>query len=941
MGVLEGFLVYFAVPCAQNFMYERSKSVYRGKFKSLKKQFENVISTSVISVSERLDERTKLAIIDALKKKCQALEEANVVDIVSREFLQSGVENADPQIVASEICVNFLDELCRFPEPELRACLSFEILAKLQTQLEKGQERTDKALHEINRELKKISSHQHNDNMVSSDLMNLLKGVTQNEVDCYANALYIPDEFKNHFDKSLFLEKQLSDGKQAKLKDVYISNSFDVLDFPLAKRDSPYPDIVGFICDFINNKLASNNYHLPYSFSPDFIHVLFIKGLPGSGKSSLFYHLAKKKAYDSSFFSDYTFYFVKLIDVYDAMGKNLSTSDPLNDIEQFLGIQKKWKSKTVLVLDGLDEICVARDLNIEQLCNNLIDSATSRRLKIIITTRLNYVNISHEKNKNVINLQLYNLTPKQLGEWCDKYFAIHDTLSEAKECAMNNITFLEENLKIEEEKEEPEQNKLTDIFAIPLLFYMITVSKIDVSKLGSIGELYDAVFSELQNRNYDEAQEDFRQKPRISKLIPSSVARQIAVEIAFKMYTTSSLLLKLKSDELKDAINKATEKTYSLKEKDKQDIEMLFPITFFYKDSVDVVEFAHKSIMEFFTAEKLYQQVFECDDFDSFINKCIVNPIIISVEVLWFFVYFSDKDKCSRLKETFPDIIQDFKQMIKEKKYFENKNVIFSFETSLIVFKIFWFFIRTIFKEDRVKISGILLDETVKKFIECILSINSSNSIPLLDNSALPYDFSELVFSKYSFSYCQLDNCDFNCSELIDCKFDHAKLRKASFVSPFAIGELVFDSCDMYDVSIHLRKKPNEGVRYYPFNVKFISCNLYKARFVNMDISEMTFESITSLDEASMTNVTISLSQFMSFLQFTVDYNDVNVLLTTTADNAILTGYLKKSEEMSMEEYLKKEICPKYIIHPQNDLDNIFNRVKITWRNSVMATEAP
>ena len=90
-----------------------------------------------------------------------------------------------------------------------------------------------------------------------------------------------------------------------------------------------------------------------------------------------------------------------------------------------------------------------------------------------------------------------------------------------------------------------------------------------------------------------------------------------------------------------------------------------------------------------------------------------------------------------------------------------------------------------------------------------------------------------------------------------------------------------------------------------------------------------------------MTNVTISLSQFMSFLQFTVDYNDVNVLLTTTADNAILTGYLKKSEEMSMEEYLKKEICPKYIIHPQNDLDNIFNRVKITWRNSVMATEAP
>lgn len=263
--------------------------------------------------------------------------------------------------------------------------------------------------------------------------------------------------------------------------------------------------------------------------------------------------------------------FVKFIDVYDAMGKSLSTDKPLNDIEQFIGIEK-WNDKTVLVLDGLDEICVARDINIGQLSNNLIDSATSKKLKVIITTRLNYVNISHEENKNVINLRLYNLTPELLAKWCDKYFAVHDTLSETKECAMNNIAFLEENERIEEKKEDTEQNKLTDIFAIPLLFYMIAVSRIDISKIGSIGELYDAVFSELQNRNYDEALEDFRQKPRISKLIPSSVARQVAIEIAYKMYATSTLLLKVKSDELKDAINKATGKSYSLKEKDKQDI---------------------------------------------------------------------------------------------------------------------------------------------------------------------------------------------------------------------------------------------------------------------------------------------------------------------------------------------------------------------------------
>ena len=46
---------------------------------------------------------------------------------------------------------------------------------------------------------------------------------------------------------------------------------------------------------------------------------------------------------------------------------------------------------------------------------------------------------------------------------------------------------------------------------------MIVKFKVDISKVSSIGELYDIVFNELKERNYNESDNDFKQKHLVNR----------------------------------------------------------------------------------------------------------------------------------------------------------------------------------------------------------------------------------------------------------------------------------------------------------------------------------------------------------------------------------------------------------------------------------------
>lgn len=878
------FLIYI-LPLVQNFIYDLSKKgIQKLTTPSEEELLEKAIRTSVYQSSNKLDQKTRESIVQTICEKYKNAQEPNIMTIVEREFTQSEIENVDAKEFASQICLKFIENVDK--TPELRTRIGFEKIIEIRNKIDQLLQDNTNYHNKLNAQLTTFSEEQAQLKQVILQIHAVLTRILTPSVGVIEESRFVQDSFKDCFLNSLFLENKMPDNKKVTLKDVYIPNSFYVLDPSLDDTHTEHTDIVEFIYDFIIGGINSTKYLSKYDFNTRFIKVLFIKGLPGSGKSSLFYYFAYNKAYDSSFFCNYDFYFIKLIEIYEHFSGNLSTNNPLDDIKRYIGISKFDSDKTVIMLDGLDEICVAKDIDISAYCSNLIDAATYQNIRIIITTRLNYINIRHADNKNVLNIQLINLTPEQLNTWSERYFDVHNTFIEEKSCAEKNIDYLSKN------KEE----KLVDIFAVPLLFYMIVVSKIDISRVNSIGELYDAVFLELQNRNYDEAEEDWLQKPRVSKRIPQKLARQIAIEISYMMYKQNVLLIKIKSKELQAAISKATSLMPNIREDDKKNIESLFPMTFFYKESVDVVEFAHKSIMEFFTAEKIYQEAISFEgDFDAFIQAFMIDPII-SNEVLDFFLYFAHKDNFAVLKDKYPNILESFKRMVYERRVFECQNASCCIEAQIIVFKIYWFFIRKVFNEKSSSINILLDYPFMRKYITCSLSVSVSDTIPFLDVDSNPYDFSGLTFASYDFISCKLTRCSFDHSGLVFTKFHSSDLSYASFEDTIISG--AFDNCVMKYSKIKLHELGSGEIA----RVIFSRCDFYEALIHDCDISYCAFISTVCMNQTRFENVTMSKNQFVDFVEQEAYFSNITVILSTQDISHINND---QSRYSNIREYLK------------------------------------
>lgn len=884
--MVELILENLIIPFGQAFLYDISKAIYKKKHDKnqlqdkLKKAIDKSVNEAIPNNSDFNMRRFNmcLSIIASITEVCITPKNVNIFQIVKEQFLEWNEENLNPTGVATDIYNNLEIEIMADPElcvlftQKMQMELVREII-DMKSQLEKietGIANMYKFLETSAITMRTLASTR---NGLLLEIVNENLRVTQNVKNIIDNSKFIASSYQEYFIRPLFLEKRMPDKKAATLYDVYIENKYYILDFQQQNSKKTYVGILQFITDFIRGNLRNINYGTTYAFNAEHIKILFIKGHPGSGKSSLFYYLAYLKSHDINFLPDYKFYFIKLIELFDANDGRLNVQQPIYDIQNQIGFDF-YLDNTVLVLDGLDEICVARNFDINEYCYNLIRNVSNHdRLRVIITTRLNYIRITHNDNKNVFNIQLCNLDIQDLKEWVDKYFSIHKSLIEEKTLAQKNISYIEKN----------EKNQIIEILAIPLLFYMIVVSKMDISQITSIGELYDYVFKELRDRNYNEEDEDFKQKHGVNKRISEKLARQIAIEISKKMYDKNVLLLKINSEELQDAMNKAFLIEYSLKEDDKKEIEKLFPITFFYKEALDVVEFAHKSIMEFFVAEKLYQSINEYNDITTYIEKFMLEPIITN-EVLDYYSYFIKRDG-NIIVQKYSNIVEELKRIIYEKRSYSSKNVTFPYEMCKVVFKIYWYFIREIVCCDVAEINAFLNEDIMRRYILGILSIKDSGAIAFLDNSVIRWNFKSLVFKKYTFSYCNLKFVDFSRATFEQCSFMYSNLDRASFNALRLKSYIQFLNCSMNGIKIRnlqldLQDKPREkkiDKQTYVLELKGVS--LDDAEFADLDLRKVNFTSIVSMKDAKIKNVKMNLKQLVYFEKFQVNYENITIFI--------------------------------------------------------------
>ena len=927
MGVSEVVL-----SIGQDIIINVVKNVYRDKtlIQRLEKELKKAITKAV---KAELPYEHDKGIIEGISNdifyacKEEKIYNLKLEDIIEKTLLEHADYNKNPKVVARGIAATLPMQIIYSRELNslINSQLTFETLARNKEILDK--------LGIIEKSIYNLRFNNQDIRQLLIELMKLSKGMIDNEKKMDLNNKFIPEKYREYFFNKLFLEENIEDGPNVRLKDVYIEPHFCVMDFENNNGKIIGDNIIKFIEEFIGVERKNRKYKSIFNFRDKCITTLFIKGHPGSGKSSLFYYLAYMKSHEAEFLPGYKMFFIKLIELYKESNNTLSETNPLADIERHLNLDESKFHNTVLVLDGLDEICAAKDINIYEYCSNLIESTFKyKNFKIIITTRINYINITYRENKNVINIGLQNWTIDDLERWTSKYFLIHKKSSDLLKIAKENIRYLSDN----------QNEEMLTILAVPLLFYMITAIGLDLNKLESIGQLYDKVFEELYVRNYSENANNALQKCGIIKIIPKEVSKRIAMEIAYKMYQKNELLLGVNSHELEDAIVKVVgcEGKIGMDMLYKSQIEKLYPITFFYKEVNDVVEFAHKSIMEFFCAEKLFN---EFKNKNESIDQFILHNMIenaISIEIMQFFIYFFHKEKIDtgKYKE---EIIESFEHIINGGEQLTRINQkAYGFEVSKLICKIYWIFIKEIVKSDITDINRILSNDYMNSYLKGVLSIPDSKNIPFINNTNYEWNFNGCKFPQYNFDNTDVHHAKFENVEFIDCSFVGANLSNCRLVGVKVRGLLDFSYSNLTKAVLQNITSKNGKIKFNYVRIKDTVIRQVDVR--NWIFCNNIYEGNLLFDQ-----VKLNANQVENFSKLNVEYQQVEIYLDTSLITGRDLSYLKKIHKErkknwndSLEKYIDNiviEWCEKNV----NDLEeNInYNVVYDRWKFEVYINE--
>ncbi len=256
----------------------------------------------------------------------------------------------------------------------------------------------------------------------------------------------------------------------------------------------------------------------------------------------------------------------------------------LNAVIDKLECKREDLQNQRLIIDGYDESRFTRDDKTGLLKDFFSACKNIPKLKVLITSRINYIDSSRFENCSYKRFFLQYMTvdeeDDQIREMAFKYFkATH-----------------EESFEI--------CNTSNEFIGVPLILYMVLSLKIHIEENMGICELYEKIFAfdggiydRMACREWDGYGETAH---RISYTEIKKGVHLISQLIAFRMFEKNSLLLE--QEEYTDIVKSVPE----LKLED-----FLISNYYYIESSTYSLQFCHKTIYEYFLAEYIYNKMGE------------------------------------------------------------------------------------------------------------------------------------------------------------------------------------------------------------------------------------------------------------------------------------------------------------------------------------------
>ncbi len=473
-------------------------------------------------------------------------------------------------------------------------------------------DKTFESLHEVNPDVDFETAQYSDIQELKEDVKEIKRAVVQQQTENTAGEEEPPKSaitdhnplFLDKFKKHLFLYDEDSEDEEteeARLYQVFVKPQI---------VESKY-DIITFL-----NRWLSGSSKKPRVFY----------GKPGIGKSTLTAFLVAVSERDADFWATLSPEEQTACDsLADHLAGRLHTL-VLNQHVQTIDCNDAWRSvkqcfgdpddaaydNKILILDGLDEVCVLKqnfdgNMFLKHLSGVLTGFNFDHNVKILITSRSGYFEPLNHPDY-LIERTIY-WTSEEMQEWCRKYTQARMDLQENCACILREYN----DLEVDDDRR--------DIFCVPIILYMCCHEGVRISEHSSVVGIYRAVFDKICK------EKAYQRTPELdtSNEIQYRISWQFTKELAYQMYLYDKLETAIGSELVENAMNRTkvilcerypddTNLQYALKQVDsRQYFDKHFCIMHFQSGNTENgAEFAHKTVGEYFTAVKLYEDYFEC-----------------------------------------------------------------------------------------------------------------------------------------------------------------------------------------------------------------------------------------------------------------------------------------------------------------------------------------
>ena len=566
--------------------------------------------------------------------------------------------------------------------------------------------------------------------------------------------------FQNLLDVPLFLEDKYKEEEKITLEDIYTEPKFAFFDVKNDILENSSESLLQLIHQFINSSNKNLKEKYTVSNSNFMSNTLFILGEPGIGKSSLVSKsvstIRKSKVY--------------CVRLRDLDKKEIQKEGALNAILNLLSIEDVNLTQKTLILDGVDELCGIENYenSIDDFCFSLIKETHHLDFKLIFTSRVNYVHLKDSRFDTTLVLKLLSFQKEQFEHWFEQYYAKHNQPEQT--------CFIREHLlMLCDTKEEAEKKKL-ELFGIPLVLYLLVELKVNISKINSLGQLYDKLFEDLENRFYDE---------RTTYTLPNLYrnCKKIAEHIAKKMFDTKVDML---SSELYQEVIMLLPEELKVNLNDILNYEHFYLLSFYYRINKEncSVEFIHKSLMEYLVSEILYDHFLQILELNEELQKEELQKELdnfftfnaITDEICLFFLEKVKKNE--KQQPLFSFLKKYYKFYLKSGFLYKTNNNINSLTKIQNLFISYWKLLKILANTEK---DNLLRDE---KNLFCSYLIGIS-----FENINLSYqNFAETKLSGAHLSRADLSNADLSGAYLRGADLRWADLRRADLSGAYLSG---------------------------------------------------------------------------------------------------------------------------------------------------------